>query len=114
MRCVSPCAEKKFVSLVLKIFPDGASTYPRHHELGDDPVRVVAVVQQRHLDVPVVDGHGIVGPVVVALFATLLERPRQHDDRPGVAFPAHAPEVVPRRVQRTLRHDELAWRIVSL
>ena len=64
------------------------------------------------LNVPVVDGLRVVGPVVVALFPALLDAARQHDDGPRVRLPAHPPEVVPRRVEGTLRHDELPRRVV--
>lgn len=88
-----------------------AATY---HELGDGPVRVVTVVQDLDLNVAVVHRHGVVRPVLVAFLAPLLEASRQHYDGSRVGLPAHAPEVVARRVERTLRYDELARRVVAL
>jgi len=44
---------------------------------------------------------------VVALLPALLDTAREHDDGPAVRLPAHPPEVVSRRVQRALSHDEL-------
>ena len=36
---------------------------------------------------------------------------RQHDNSSGICFPAHPPEVVPGRMERALRHDELPRRV---
>lgn len=74
----------------------------------------MTVVEYSDGDVAVVDGPRVEGPIVVALLAPLLDAARQHHDGARVALPAHAPEVVPRRVQRALRHHKLARRIVTL
>ena len=69
-------------------------------------------ISSTRLDVPVVDGLRVVRPVVVALFPPLFDAARQHHDGPRVRLPTHSPEVVPRRVERPLRHDELPRGIV--
>ena len=91
---------------------NGAHGVPAHHsELVDVPVGVVGLVQDGHLDVPVEYGIRVERPVVVTLLPALLYTPGQHDDGPRVGLPAHPPEVVPRRVQGTLRHYELPLRV---
>ena len=88
---------------------DGADCVSSHHpELIDIPVRVVRLVQDGHLDVSVVDGVCVEGPVLVALLSPLLVAPGEHHDGPGVRLPAHPPEVVPGGVERSLGHDELS------
>ena len=51
---------------------------------------------------------------MVALLTALFDAAREHDDGTAVALPHHPPEVIARRVQRTLRHDEFSRRIVTL
>ena len=70
-------------------------------------------ISSTRLNVPVVDGLRVVRPVVVALFPPLFDAARQHHDGPRVRLPTHPPEVVPRRVERPLRHDELPRGIVA-
>lgn len=82
------------------------ATYATQHKLGHHPVGVVAIVEYLHLDVAIEDGHRVVGPVLVALLAALLEAAGEHDNRPGVALPAHAPEIVACGVQRALGDNE--------
>ena len=91
---------------------DGADGVPAHHpELVDVPVGVVRLVQDGHLDVPVEHGIRVERPIMVALLPPLLYTPGQHDDGPRVGLPAHPPEVVPRGVERALRHNELPLRV---
>jgi len=68
----------------------------------------VTFVEDGDANVTVVDWEGVVGPVVVALLSPLFDATRQHDYGPGVALPAHPPEVVAGRVKRTLGHNELS------
>lgn len=84
-----------------------------HHQLRHRPVGEAGLVEAGDGDVAVVHGPRVVRPVAVALLATLLHAARQHDDGAAATLPAHAPEVVPRRVQRALRDDELARRVVA-
>ena len=72
----------------------------------------VRISSSTRLNVPVVNGLRVVRPVVVALFPALLDAARQHHDGPRVRLPAHPPEVIPRRVERPLRHDELPRGVV--
>lgn len=59
----------------VKVLDRAHGVAAHHPELGNVPVGKVGLVENRHLDVAVVDGLGVVGPVVVALFATLLDAP---------------------------------------
>ena len=91
---------------------NGSNGVPSHHsELVDVPVGVVRLVQDGDLDVPVEDRIRVERPIVVALLPTLLYTPGQHHDGPRVRLPAHSPEVVPRGVERALRHYELPLRV---
>ena len=85
--------------------PDGVSAH--HTELIDVPVRVVRLVEDGHLDVPVVYRVGVEGPIVVTLLSALLDAPGEHDNRPRIRLPAHPPEVVSGRVEGALGHYEL-------
>lgn len=89
-------------------------THPTEHELSNTPVLVVTVIEYGDGDVPIVDGPRVERPIVITLLAALLDATRQHHDGARVALPAHAPEVIPRRVQRALRHHKLAGGIVAL
>ena len=80
---------------------------PHHPELIDVPVGVVGLVEDGDLYVSVVDRVGVGRPVLVTLLSPLLVAPGQHHDGPGVRLPAHPPEVVSGRVERTLSHYEL-------
>lgn len=72
------------------------------------------LVQYSYANVTVIDGMSVDWPIMVTLLSSLLDTPGQHYDRPAVAFPDHSPEIVTRRVQRTLGDDELSRRIVPL
>lgn len=84
------------------------TTHSAQHELGDAPIGIMGLVQYGYANVTVIDGVSVDGPIMVALLPTLLDTPGQHHDRPAVAFPHHPPEIVTRRVQRALGHDELS------
>lgn len=89
-------------------------THSAQHELGDAPIGIMRLVQYSYANVAVIDGMSVDWPIMVTLLSSLLDTPGQHYDRPAVAFPDHSPEIVTRRVQRTLGDDELSRRIVPL
>lgn len=89
-------------------------THSAQHKLGDAPIGIMRLVQYSYANVTVIDGMSVDWPIMVTLLSSLLDTPGQHYDRPAVAFPDHSPEIVTRRVQRTLGDDELSRRIVPL
>lgn len=89
-------------------------THSAQHELRDAPVGIMRLVQYGYTNVTVIDGMSVDWPIMVTLLSSFLDTPGQHYDRPAVAFPDHSPEIVARRVQRTLGDDELPRRIVPL
>lgn len=89
-------------------------TYSAHAEFGNGPVRIMTFIQDGHLNVSVVDGLRIVRPVAIALLSALLDAPREHDDGPSARLPRHPPVIISGRMERPLRHDELARRVETL
>lgn len=45
----------------------GEQTHSLHHKLGDDPIVIMAVVEERHFNVTVVDRSRVGRPVLVAV-----------------------------------------------
>jgi len=68
----------------------------------------------RHLQISVEHGLPIAWPVLVALDPSGFSAFGHHDNGAAFVLPYHAPKVVFRRRQRTLRGDELALRAESL
>lgn len=97
-----------------KIWPRGEvevanvpDSVPSHHpELAAVPVGEVALIQNSHLNVSVVDGFGVVRPVVIALLPSFLNASGQHHYGSGVGFPAHSPEVVSGGVKGALSDNK--------
>lgn len=108
-QCVSTC-DTHLDRSSIKTCP----THSAQHELRDAPIGIMRLVQYGYTNVTVIDGMSVDWPIMVTLLSSLLDTPGQHYDRPAVAFPDHSPEIVTRRVQRTLGDDELSRRIVPL
>lgn len=51
---------------------------------------------------------------MIAFLSALLDTSRQHHDSSAIALPHHSPEIVASRMQRSLGHNKLPWRIVTL
>lgn len=98
----------------VKVADDALLVAATYHEFGDGPVRIMTVVQDLYFNIAVVDGDRVVRPVLVAFLASLFEATRQHYDGPRIRLPAHAPEIVARRMQWALGDDELARGVVAL
>ena len=67
---------------------------PHHTELVDVPILEVRLVHDGDLDISVVDGLGVVRPILITFLSSLLHTPGEHHDGSGVGLPAHPPEVV--------------------
>lgn len=84
-------------------------TYTTNHKFGNIPIRISTLVENLDGNVPVVNGHGVVRPVMVALFSSLFYTTRQHYDGARVTLPTHSPKIVPCRMKRSLCYYKFPW-----